>query len=267
MTRKVRTVDTVSRHGNGVPRRDREPVQGSPRTEPETPLRTGMPDPVCQACGTSATNPIHVGDGKHGHRFEGPRVARRAAVYLRVSTGGQSVENQAAEVYRIGRTRELTLVSEYTETASAGGVRPQFRAMMEAARLGAFDVLLIWALDRFGRSMIGNVGAVLELDRLGVEVVSVRESWLDTRGPVRSLLLAIFSWIAEQERTRLGERTRAGLERARGKGVKLGRPARRVDTRAAWKLRASGLSWNVIARKLNVPASTLARAVKERAAP
>lgn len=63
--------------------------------------------------------------------------------------------------------------------------------------------------------MIGNLTDVLELDRIGVKVVSVRESWLDTGGPVRNLLIAIFSWCAEQERNRLVERTKAGLASAR----------------------------------------------------
>jgi putative DNA-invertase from lambdoid prophage Rac len=74
----------------------------------------------------------------------------------------------------------------------------------------------LWALDRFHRSMLGSVQDVLELDRLGVPILSVREAWLDTSGPVRSLLIAIFGWVAEQERARLIERTKAGLERADG---------------------------------------------------
>ena len=82
------------------------------------------------------------------------------------------------------------------------------RAHDEAARRAGFDALIVWAIDRFGRSMVGNLTDVLELDRLGVQVVSVRESWLDTGSPVRNLLIAIFSWVAEQERTRLVERTR-----------------------------------------------------------
>ena len=74
--------------------------------------------------------------------------------------------------------------------------------MLKDARRGKFAVLVIWALERFGRSMIGNLSDVLELDRIGVTVVSARETWLDTGGPVRSLLIAIFSWVAEQERAR-----------------------------------------------------------------
>jgi DNA invertase Pin-like site-specific DNA recombinase len=96
--------------------------------------------------------------------------------------------------------------------------------MLKDARRGKFQVLVVWALDRFGRSMVGNLRDVLELDRLGVQVVSVRESWLDTGSPVRTLLIAIFSWVAEQERSRLIERTKAGVAAARRRGARLGRP-------------------------------------------
>src|SRR5262249_20436164 len=73
---------------------------------------------------------------------------------------------------------------------------------------------------------------ILDLDRANVRVISYCEPWLDQRGPVRDLLIYIFSWIAEQGRNRLGERTRAGLARAKAKGVKLGRPGRASTSRS-----------------------------------
>jgi len=109
--------------------------------------------------------------------------------------------------------------TSYEEEASAAKKRPEHERMMKDAKRGAFQVLVIWALDRFGRSMTGNLADVLELDRVGVQVVSVRESWLDTGSPVRTLLLAIFSWLAEQERVRIGERTRARMAAARRREV------------------------------------------------
>src|SRR5258708_40224264 len=96
--------------------------------------------------------------------------------------------------------------------------------MMVDAKRGRFRVLLIWSLDRFGRNMHRNIGDVLELDRLGVQVVSVKEPWLDQQGPARSLLLAGFSWGAEQEAVRLSGRTPAGLARARAAGRDRGPP-------------------------------------------
>ncbi len=105
------------------------------------------------------------------------------------------------------------------------------------------------------------MSAVLELDRLGIQVVSVREPWLDTSGPVRSLLVAIFSWVAEQERAQLVARTKAGLTRARARGIRLGRPAARVDVARARELRAGGLSIRAVAKALRVPTTTVARAL------
>ena len=124
-------------------------------------------------------------------------------------------------------------------------------------------VLLVWSLDRFGRSMVGNLQAVLELDRIGVQVVSVREPWLDTGGPVRSLLIAIFSWVAEQERLRLIERTKAGLDRARRQGKRIGRPRAPVDVTRALALRREGKSMRETAKLLGVAPATLDRALAE----
>jgi DNA invertase Pin-like site-specific DNA recombinase len=109
--------------------------------------------------------------------------------------------------------------------------------------------------------MVGNMAAILQLDRLGVEVVSVQEPWLDMGGPVRQLLIAIFSWVAEQERTRLGERTRAGLERARAEGKRLGRPPAMIDMKKAREMIAGGSSLRGAAKELGVGVATLSRAL------
>jgi DNA invertase Pin-like site-specific DNA recombinase len=108
--------------------------------------------------------------------------------------------------------------------------------------------------------MTSSISTVLELDRLGVPVLSVREPWLDTSGPVRPLLVAIFGWVAEQERTRLIERTKAGLERARRQGKRLGRPPKSpVLLHAASDLVAAGVPVSEAARRKGVARSTLQR--------
>jgi DNA invertase Pin-like site-specific DNA recombinase len=189
-------------------------------------------------------------------------MKKRGATYLRVSKGEQKTDNQRPDVQRLVRARKLHVVAEYEEKVSAAKARPKFEAMMRDAHQGKFDVLVVWALDRFGRSMVGNLQAVLELDRIGVEVVSVREPWLDTGGPVRSLLIAIFSWVAEQERATIVARTKAGIERARGRGIRLGRPARRFDVKRALELKKEGASLRAIAKALKVPTTTLLRAMR-----
>jgi len=112
-------------------------------------------------------------------------MGKRVAIYLRVSGEGQTTANQQPECQQLAEQRG-SVVATYEEQGSAVKVRPEFARMMKDAKRGKFDVLVIWALDRFGRSMPGNMADLEELDRLGVQVVSVRESWLDTSGPWRS---------------------------------------------------------------------------------
>jgi len=192
-----------------------------------------------------------------------PGVRTPAALYLRVSTREQTVDNQRPDLEDLARRRGLHVVRVYEEQVSAAASsRPAFEAMLSDAHRGRFGVILVWALDRFGRSLGGNVQAVIELDRRGVQVVSFREPWLDTGGPVRGLLVAIFSWVAEQERAQLVARTKAGIEHARRKGVRLGRPPARFDVVRARSLRERGLSLRLIAAELGVPRSVLERGLK-----
>jgi DNA invertase Pin-like site-specific DNA recombinase len=152
----------------------------------------------------------------------------------------------------------------YEESESAAKSRPVFEQLLADVRAGKRRAVVIWALDRLHRSMVGCIETVLELDRLGVPVLSVREPWLDTTGPVRSLLVAIFGWVAEQERARLIERTKAGLQRARREGKRLGRPRRDVDTAEVLRRRAAGQGWREIAIALRCPQRTLERAVTQK---
>lgn len=183
-----------------------------------------------------------------------------AAVYLRVSTGEQSTANQLGELQDLAERRELELVAVYEDVASgAANTRPQFKAMLDGARRGRFRTLLLWSIDRLGRTMAGNCATVLELDALGVRVVSFREPWLDAHGPVRELLVAIFSWVAQQEREQLIARTNAGLARARARGIRLGRP-RRIPLSVLSVARSHvelGASVRAVAKHLQVPESTL----------
>lgn len=209
---------------------------------------------------------------------------KRCALYLRVSTpkrkqrpgeieppkAEQTVDNQRPDLARLAELHGFTIVREYAAHESTAKRRPTFEAVMADARRREFDVLLVWAIDRFGRSLEGNVRDVLELERLGIRVMSFSESWLDTdhRSPVRGLLLSIFSWIAEQERVRRSERTKAGLARVREKGSKsgraIGRPPR-LDAEGVARVLAlatEGRSVRSIAMAVGVPRPTVQRALK-----
>jgi len=189
-----------------------------------------------------------------------------AALYLRVSTDRQTAENQVTEVHRLAMARGFEPVV-YEEVQSAAKARPVLDKMMADVRAGRVQAVVVWALDRLHRSMVGAIGTVLECDRLGVPVISVREGWLDTSGPVRPLLVAIFGWVAEQERAMLIERTKAGLERARRQGKRIGRPpASPVLLYAAKDLVGEGVSVAEAARRKGVARSTLQRFIAAQAA-
>lgn len=191
---------------------------------------------------------------------------RRGALYLRVSTDRQTAENQVAEVNQLARARGFEPVV-YEEVESAAKARPVLDRMMADVRAGRVQGVVVWALDRLHRSMTGAINMVLECDRLGVPVLSVREGWLDTSGPVRPLLVAIFGWVAEQERARLIERTKAGLERARREGKRIGRPpASPLLLHAAGDLVAEGVSVAEAARRTGVARATLQRFLAGRSA-
>src|SRR5205823_8590667 len=122
--------------------------------------------------------------------------------------------------------------------------RAQFRQMVQDASQRKFDVLLFWALDRLSRE--GALETLQHLQRLtsyGIGWRSFTEQYLDSTGIFREAVISILATVAKQERVRLAERTRAGLERVRCSGVQLGRPAAKVDVFAIRALRLQGESW------------------------
>lgn len=186
-------------------------------------------------------------------------------MYLRVSREDLAIENQRPDLEALARRRDLEVVETYeSHISGANPRRPEHERMMKDAHAGRFDVLLVWSLDRFGRSMFENLRDVMTLDRAGVAIVSVKEPWLDTGGPVRQLLVAIFSWVAEQERARLIERTKAGQARARAAGKQIGRKARVTPELAAEIAQRVADDWTVreIAVALKLPKATVYRTVR-----
>jgi DNA invertase Pin-like site-specific DNA recombinase len=193
-------------------------------------------------------------------------MSLRVATYCRVSTDRQTTEHQRPEVEQLARQRGA-IVATYEERASSKKARPEYARMLKDARRGMFDVVVIWAIDRLGRSMVGNMQDIAELDRVGVRVVSVKEAWMDTSGPTRPLLIAIASWMAETEHGRIVERIHAGLATARRQGKRLGRKPTRVDLGEVAFLRGSGLSIRATALKMGLTLSTLQRAIERDADP
>lgn len=160
----------------------------------------------------------------------------KIAIYVRVSKSDESQDpqNQISPLRDYARAIGGEVVQEYVDKASGGnGDRENFLRMLEDGDKRKMDLLLIWSLDRLSREGISNTLGYLErLKRSGIAIKSLQESWLDTRDQgLGQLLLAIFSWVAQQERKRIVERTLAGLERAKRQGKTLGRPAGKKDSR------------------------------------
>ncbi len=167
----------------------------------------------------------------------------RAALWLRVSTSDQVVENQEPQLLALAASRDMEVAEVYrlegeSAWSGSGGYRKALDAMLGDARRGRFSVLMVWALDRLSREgPLATLQLVDRLSRAGVTVVSIHEPWTEAGGELRELLLAITGWVARMESQRRSERTKAGLERARSEGKRIGRPPGAKDAR---KRRRSG---------------------------
>jgi DNA invertase Pin-like site-specific DNA recombinase len=195
----------------------------------------------------------------------GEEAMMRVALYGRVSTKdrGQDYENQVIQLRAFAARQGWVIVSEFCDSTTGGtSDRERFKAMFDSASRREFDVLLFWSLDRLSRE--GVLETLTHLQRLtsyGVAWRSFSEQYLDSTGVFRDAVIGILAAIAKQEKVRISERTRAGLERARKQGKSLGRPKVSLDAKAIRLLRAQGLSWAAIASQTGVARSTAQRAV------
>ena len=148
----------------------------------------------------------------------GGEETMRVALYGRVSTKdrGQDYENQLIQLRAFAVRQGWIIVSEFCDSTSGGtSDRERFKAMFEAASRREFDVLLFWSLDRLSRE--GVLETLTHLQRLtsyGVAWRSFSEQYLDSTGVFRDAVIGILAAIAKQEKVRISERTKAGLERA-----------------------------------------------------
>lgn len=133
---------------------------------------------------------------------------------------------------------------------------------MNDAKQRKFDVLACWKLDRFRRSVVHVVTAISELEALGIAFVSLKDN-LDFGTPSGRFMFQIIAAFAELERAMIAERVKAGLQNAKRKGKKLGRPRASMDLAKIASLRDSGASWRMIERKTGVSVRTIRRLVTE----
>ena len=190
---------------------------------------------------------------------------KRAALYLRVSTVDQHPESQLYDLRQMAAQRGYEIAHEYTDRISGVKARrPGLDNLMQDARRGRFDVVLVWACDRIARSTRHFLEVLDELNRLEIEFVSFRES-IDTGGPLGRAIVVIIGAIAELERSLIVERVRAGMRRARLEGRHIGRPSLDLDREAICQDRQRGRSIGQIAREHRVSRTTVHRVLHEHA--
>jgi DNA invertase Pin-like site-specific DNA recombinase len=190
---------------------------------------------------------------------------------LRVSTDGQTTDNQRRVLTEVADRRGWTLFSAYEDAGVSGAKgrdkRPGFDAMLKDATRRRFDVLMFWSIDRLGRSTAAVAAALAELEAAGVAVYADKEA-VDATTPGGRAMLQMAAVFAELERSMIRERVMAGLARVRAEGKKkLGRP--RVGGRKEAAIRArleAGDGRLKVARLLGVGVSTVQRVKAEMVA-
>lgn len=150
----------------------------------------------------------------------------KAAAYLRVSTSDQSTDSQLDAIQAHAATKGLEIVQVFQDEGISGArrSRPALDQMMASVRRGEAQAVIVYKIDRLGRSMYHLVNLMDELGRRGVDLVSVTEPHMDTTTPSGKMLFGIMASMAEYERSLIGERVRAGMASAKKRGKRVGRP-------------------------------------------
>jgi len=178
--------------------------------------------------------------------------SKRAAVYVRVSSGEQNTgaQERALRDYVQRRGWKLQQIYRDQGVSGASSNRPALNELMKACRRGSVDVVLVWRFDRFARSLKQLMSGLEMCRALGIDFVSVTES-VDTSLPSGELVFQMIGAVAQFERSLIGERVKSGLANARAKGKALGRPPLRKLSRAeACQLRKERLQRHVPFRSL-----------------
>lgn len=193
----------------------------------------------------------------------------RTALYARVSTSdkGQDPQMQLRELREHCQRRGWEIVGEYVDVGVSGSKdsRPELNKLVADAHRRKLDAVLVWKLDRFGRSLKHLVNSLAEFESLGVAFISLRES-LDLTTPAGRLMFGIISAMAEFERDLIRERVRAGIANRRSKGFRVGRKPISIDPAKLKALRSEGQTIREIALTLGCSRSLVHKTLTETAA-
>jgi len=196
-----------------------------------------------------------------------PTRTPTVALYARVSTADQNCDLQLNEMREYCTCRGWTLAGEYVDTGWSGAKRdrPQLGKLMAAARKHKFDIVLVWKIDRFGRSVANFVEHIQTLTGAGVRFICLTQSVdTDDQNPGSKLLMDIMIAFAEFERSMIRERVKAGLKAAVKRGSVLGRRPMTFDRDKVVELHLRGKSQRQIAAMLGISKGTVANILPKR---
>lgn len=186
------------------------------------------------------------------------------ALYARVSTHDQqTLPLQLAQMREYAAKRNWQITHEIEEIGSGAKTRPQREELLKEARRRKVDVIIVWRLDRWGRSVSDLMATIKELSDLGVGFVSLNEA-LDLTTPAGKAMAGMLAVFAEFERDILRERVKAGIAHSRAKGTVHGRPPTAKSKLAEIKqLKEAGLNNSQIARKLKIGRTSVIRLLNQ----
>jgi DNA invertase Pin-like site-specific DNA recombinase len=194
-------------------------------------------------------------------------MARRIAIYTRVSTDGQTVDNQLMELRGVAERHGWEVVETFSDNGVSGTKgregRPAFDAMCKGAVRRDFDVIMAWSVDRLGRSLQHLVTFLGEIHSKGVDLY-LHQQGIDTTTPAGKAMFQMCGVFADFERAMIQERVKAGLARAKAQGKILGRP--KVSSRVEKDVlaaRAKGTGKRKISKQLGIGVSTVNRILAE----
>lgn len=196
-----------------------------------------------------------------GQRGKTPRVG----LYARVSTHDQqTLPMQLSAMRDYAKRRRWAVAVEVKDVGSGATTRPKREKLIEAARRREIDLVLVWRLDRWGRSLVDLVSTLQELNALEVGFVSLCEA-LDLTTPSGRALAGMLAVFAEFERDILRDRVKAGIDQARKDGKPHGRPMTAGKLVPEMKkLRKDGLSKRAIAKHLGISRTSVIRLLRPR---
>ena len=189
---------------------------------------------------------------------------KRVVLYLRVSTEGQTTENQRLAIHDyVSRQDGWKVTAEYEDVGVSGAKhdRQGLDALKADAAKRKFDAVVVWKFDRMARSVSHLLETLALFQRYHIDFASVTEA-VDTSTAAGRMLLTFLGAVGEFERSLTVERVRCGLARAKANGQALGRPRRGFDLGRALELRSQGLGYKQVAKALGVPRTTLFRYLK-----